>query len=61
MICPWKASACLPACRPSGSGAFPFVLQIDGVPDEVRGMAEGMNFRARGEEGGLVRLPLSFV
>jgi hypothetical protein len=28
------------------------VLQIDGVPDEIRGMAEGMNF-VLGEEGGL--------
>ena len=37
---------------PLGSGAFPFVLQIDGVPDEVRGMAEGMNF-VLGAEGGL--------
>jgi len=37
---------------PLGSGAFPFVLQIEGVPDEIRGMAEGMNF-VFGEEGGL--------
>jgi hypothetical protein len=37
---------------PLGSGAFPFVLQIDGVPDEVRGLAEGMNF-VLGAEGGL--------
>jgi hypothetical protein len=28
------------------------VLQIDGVPDEVRGLAEGMNF-VLGAEGGL--------
>lgn len=37
---------------PLGSGAFPFVLQIEGVPDEIRGMAEGMNF-VFGEKGGL--------
>ena len=38
---------------PLGNGPFPFVLQIEGVPDAIRGMAERMNF-VLGEGGGLL-------
>ncbi|KAB2964492.1 PilZ domain-containing protein [Zoogloea sp.] len=43
---------------PLGSREFPFALQLEGIPDEIRGVARNMNFVV-GEEGG--QLGCSFV
>jgi hypothetical protein len=50
MTCPWRASVC-PSVRRFEPRTFPFVLQLDGIPDEVRGVAETMNF-VLGTDGG---------